>query len=141
MENLQQNRFAAISKFLDEYCEGEITVSKYDDCVFEYGNQEYLVLTDSEADEKAKEYIRDSVWAFRASFLAYYTDLPEEMFSGIQDKCESANDAILTCIERAPGGLDGFVSEAISADGRGHFLSQYDGDENEVGEFYIYRLN
>ena len=56
-------------------------------------------------------------------------------------KCEGANDAILALIKKTDGGLDGFVEDAISADGRGHFLSSYDGDENEENGFYIYRTS
>ncbi len=112
-----------------------------DDESFELGSKEYLVLTDNEADERAADYIKDSLWAFNASFLAGYCDMPEEMFKALQDKCEDANEAFLTCIERADGGLAGFIEEAISADGRGHFMSSYDGEENEAGEFYIYRVN
>ena len=102
---------------------------------------EYAIGTDSEADSAVAHNIADSVWAFNASFLALYTGLPEEMFSGMQDKCEDANDAFTTCVKRAEGGLAGFVEKAVSADGRGHFLSGYDGEENEEGEFYIYRTN
>ncbi len=102
---------------------------------------EYAIGNDAEADSAVAGYVRDSIWAFNASFLASFTGLPEEMFSGMQDKCEGANDAFLTCVERADGGLDAFVAEAVSADGRGHFLSGYDGEENEEGEFFIYRTN
>ena len=35
-------------------------------------------------------------------------------------------------MERADGGLEGLIEEAISADGRGHFMSSYDGEE--IGE-------
>jgi hypothetical protein len=56
-------------------------------------------------------------------------------------KCEGANDSILALIEKTDGGLDGFVEEAVSVDGRGHFLSGYDGEECEVGEFFAYRIN
>jgi hypothetical protein len=106
-------------------------------------NNDYLVLTDSEADEKAKEYILDSVWAFNASFLAEETDIDIEVFEAIQanDKCEGNNDAILSCIDDE----DRFVESAIRADGRGHFLSMYDGKENKEDVFgntyYIYRVN
>jgi hypothetical protein len=51
--------------------------------------------------------------------------------------CESANPIIEALIED----MDHFVSDAISSDGRGHFISRYDGEENEEGEFYIYRTN
>lgn len=123
---------------------GEVTPERYDHhglSIYSAPGGEYAIGTDEEADDAATDYIRDSVWAFNASFLASYTDLPEEMFAGMQDKCEGANDAFLTCIERAEGGLAGFVEEAVSADGRGHFLSPYDGEENEEGDFFIYRIN
>ncbi len=108
-------------------------------------NGDYLVLTDDEADEKAAEYIKDSLWAFNASFIIDHSKLPyeaEEMVKNYQaDKCESANESIEALIED----MDEFISDAISADGRGHFMSSYDGNENEEevgGEtFYIYRLN
>jgi len=122
----------------------ELTLETYENYglpVYSMGRQEYAIGTDSEADAAVAENIKDSIWAFNASFLASFTGLPEEMFSGMQDKCEGANDAFLTCVERAEGGLDAFISEAVSADGRGHFLSGYDGEENEEGEFYIYRTN
>jgi hypothetical protein len=39
--------------------------------------------------------------------------------------------------------MDDFVDDAIGADGRGHFLSHYDGNEVEDREsgLYIYRTN
>lgn len=136
----EEMRINALVEFLGEDKEN-IVATRYDECQFETPNGEYLVLTDDEADEKVKDYIRESIWAFNASFLASYTDLPEEMFKGMQDKCEGANDAFLKCVERAPGGFDGFVEEAINADGRGHFLNTYDNEENEQGQFFIYRVN
>lgn len=139
-ETQTQTKQQALAKFLGEDLD-TIEESSHDESTFEVGSREYLVLTDDEADEKAAEYIRDSVWAFNASFLASFTDMPQEMFEAAQGKCEGANDAVLQCIERADGGLAAFVEEAISADGRGHFLSSYDGEENEEGEFYIYRTN
>ncbi len=86
-----------------------------------------------------------SAWAFNAEFLSNYTDLPREMFTAIQDQCEGANEAIVECIKRTEGGVEGFVKEAIEYDGRGHFLSSYDGEEHEQlvdGQWiYMYRLN
>mgnify|MGYP003480099808 CR=1 FL=1 len=102
----------------------------------------YSVYTDKEADEKAAEYIKESAWAFNASFIIDHSNLPYEgieMIQTFQQKCEGANETILALI----GDFDKFVSDAISADGRGHFLSSYDGEENEEtvnGEtYYIYR--
>ena len=128
----------------ETWCQENLTeVEPYDEDSY---NNDYFVLTDEEADEKAKEYILDSLWAFNASFIAYHTDLDEEVIQAIHDngKCESNNDTIHNLIKKL-GDLDDFVSDAISADGRGHFLSSYDGNENEETvngtTFYIYRQN
>jgi hypothetical protein len=128
----------------EKWCQENLTeVEPYDE---DNNRNDYLVLTDEEADEKAKEYILDSLWAFNASFIAYHTDLDEEVIQAIHDngKCESNNDTIHNLIKKL-GDLDDFVSDAISADGRGHFLSSYDGNENEETvngtTFYIYRQN
>lgn len=106
--------------------------------------KDYLVLTDEEANEKTKEYIKESLWAFNANFILSECGLDlsgTESLKEMQQKvCESANDFILSLIEKTCG-LDKFVESAIMADGRGHFLSTYDGEEVEQGEYFIYRLN
>lgn len=101
---------------------------------------DYLVLTDEEADNAAADYIAESLWCFNASFLADNTGLPEEVFTALQDKCEGANDTFRKLVDAA-GDFDALVSDAIGADGRGHYLSSYDGHEWQVGEYYIYRTN
>lgn len=114
-----------------------------DDGGFDHGSDEYLVLTDDEAQERAIEDCRESAWAFNLSFLGNY--LPEgggAAVAAIQDQCEGANAAVLALLgSRA----DEAFEEAISVDGRGHFLASYDGAENEqtIGSetFYIYRRN
>lgn len=115
--------------------------ARRDDKVFEYGKEEYLVLTDSEADEKTKEYIEESVWAFNKSFLDYHSkaiaQFSEKAFRALQNQCESANDGIKAMIDD----FDYFVEDAISADGRGRFLSGYDGEEQESDKYFIYRTN
>ena len=41
--------------------------------------------------------------------------------------------------------MDEFIEDAISADGRGHFLSSYDSEEVEIDiddeTYFAYRLN
>jgi hypothetical protein len=123
---------------LAKHLETEVdNLKENDDCNFEDGGNSYMVLTDEEADDKAKEYIIDSLWAFNASFLASHCDLDQDVIESIQanEKCESNNPVFKKLIND----LDHFVSDAISADGRAHFLHTYDGEENEVGEFFIYR--
>lgn len=99
---------------------------------------DWSILTDEEANEQVKEYIAQSCVYFNATFLADMTDLPEEVFEALQDKCNE--EACLKIIEQTCG-LDDFVEEAIRYDGRGHFLNSYDGHEYEVGQYFIYRHN
>jgi len=136
------NKVEALAKFLSvatfdlEYPNGNDNSD-----TFKSGREEYLVLTDNEADEMAREYILNSIWAFNPSFLAAHAreGISEDIFKAIQDNncCEDNNKAIAALIED----LNHFVEDAIRADGRGHFLGNYDGEENESGDFYIYRTN
>jgi hypothetical protein len=123
----------------------EETYSHYGLKVFSNGREQYAVGTDSEADEACLEYIKDTAWAFRSSFICSYCNLPQELAEALETmqskKCEGANDAILALIENTDSGIHRFVEEAISADGRGHFLSGYDGKEIELNGFYAYRIN
>ena len=110
----------------------------YDDSTFYHGNAEYLLLTDSEADEMAKDYIKDSIWAFSSWFVASHTELDEEIIKHLQEKCEGANDLLLNAIKD----IDSFISDAIGCDGRGHFMATYDGNEQQIDEnLFLYRIN
>jgi len=110
----------------------------YNENIFEFGNEEYLVVTDSEAYELAEEYIKDSLWAFRPSFLAEHSNVSEDIFQALQEKCfEDANEMILNSIID----IDDLVDSAISCDGIGHFLNSYDGGEESLNDLYIYRIN
>ena len=133
----------------EDYCESELIEIDEQESDFEFDNR-YIVLTDSEADELCKDRILDSVWAFNPSFLSSETGIDVEVFRAIQEngRCESNNDAVLSCIDDE----DDFVQSAISADGRGHFISYYDGEETETtfsaidndyeeNTFYVYRVN
>lgn len=103
--------------------EDEIQQSSYDENIFEYGSEEYLVVTDEEADELWNEdlenYIDDCI----------LHELPEN-YRQYFDREAWKSDA--------------------KYDGRGHSLNRYDGNEyeetvyNEYGEknnYYIYRQN
>ena len=135
MVTLDENKEKALAEFLEVKVEDLTNGNKED----------YLVLTDEEADEQAEEYILDTVWAFNKSFLNRHSEaiaeIDEKSFAKLQEGCESINKAILAMIDDK----DDFVKDAISADGRGHFLSPYDGEENEVTvngvNYFIYRLN
>jgi hypothetical protein len=113
----------------------------YTDNVFTDGGAEYLVLTDSEADDAVSEDVANSLWAFNAEFLASHTGLPVEVFTALSEECEEANEPIRRIVD-ATGNFDELVDEAVLADGRGHFLARYDGEEVELdGDLYAYRVN
>lgn len=107
---------------------------------FRVGQQEYLVLDNDEADEQTAKYVEESLWAFSPAFLSGETGFDQKVFDKLSEDCEDSNDAILTLVEKGCG-LDQFVEAAIDADGRGHFLSGYDGEEVESKDYFIYRLN
>lgn len=103
---------------LDKEEAEKVTVSTYNENIFEYYNEEYEVLTDEEADQRWEEeldsYIEDCI----------LPELPERMRFYFDDE-RWKRDARF--------------------DGRGHSIARFDGEENEEtidGEtFYIYRQN
>ena len=109
----------------------------------------YAVLTEEQADAVAKEEILNSLWAFNADFVIShcknYNDMDQcEVESAIESLrhaqencCENANGLVFALIDD----IDEFVEDAIDADGRGNFISRYDGVENEQDGFYIYRVD
>jgi hypothetical protein len=108
--------------------------------VYKIASGEYAIASDEgEANKAVAEYIKESIWAFSPGFISQHctANLPVEVIQLIQEKCEDANPIILDLIES----FDKFVDDAISADGRGHFLASYDGEEHELGNYLIYRIN
>jgi hypothetical protein len=119
----------------------DITESKDDPSVFNYGNREYLILTDEEAKTKAQGYIRDSLWAFNPTFLQHFlaVPIPEKYMKKMQeDMSEGANEIVYGLVKDK---FESLVVEAIKSDGRGHFIAQYDGKEVPAGNLFIYRIN
>ena len=88
----------------------------------------YAVGDEEEVKKAVSEHIKETVWAFNSKFLQEMTDIPQEAFAAMQDKCERANDPILQIIEKTCG-IEDFIESAINSDGRGHFLASYDGRE------------
>lgn len=97
---------------------------------------EFLVLHESELGQALAERIKEDIWAFNASFLAKFMPLPEEHIRNMQEAMsEDANEPLTKLIGDK---LDVFVNEAISADGPGRFLSQYDGEMITFGDWRIF---
>lgn len=124
-----------------------IAPCKYYDHGFTFGGDDYLVLSDIEADEEAREAILRDLWAFNADFIikhtAFYEDSTpaedeavKDALIAIQGKiCEGALPLVRALIKD----VNEFAQDAIDADGRGQFLAMYDGEEGESGEYFIYR--
>lgn len=136
----------AYDKFM--YDLGTLKLTKADKAELEraFDAGEYMVCTDTTADLAARGQILSSLWAFRSEFLASETGLPSEVFTALQEKMsEDCNETVRALI-KSTCGEDSFVDSAVSADGRGHFLANYDSDENTFTTkskkvFYIYRCN
>jgi len=107
---------------------------------------DYRVLTDDESNEAVREYIEESLWAVRYEFLCAHSDaicdIPKDTWNEMVNKMyESANPMVKRLIDD----FDHFIDDTIRSDGRGHFLSGYDGEEWEIKVddeyFYVYRMN
>lgn len=110
-------RIFALANFL-KVDVSELEATSYDDKSIEYGSEQYLVVTDDEADELWDEdlenYIEECI----------LHELPEQ-YQGYFDNEKFKRDARI--------------------DGRAHSLNRYDGGEEFITvdnqEFYIYRQN
>ena len=133
-EKRNTENIEALKKHTDcEYSD----IKKEGKTTYYIGDQAYLVLSDKEAQTKCEEYIKQLIWAFNPSFLSFHTGINEDIIKSVQEHCEGSNDMLLNSIKD----IEKFINEAIASDGRGHFISQYDGNEHEENELFIYRLN
>lgn len=115
--NLDDEKIIALGIHLDitpTEANEDIEQSDDDDCVYSYSGIEYLVCTDEEADEKWDEDLDDYI-----------------------NHCSEIPDHLKNYFDREAWKID------AEQDGRGHFLSRYDGVENneEVNDitYYIYK--
>ena len=196
-------RIEALAKLLNVEVE-DLAVSKYDERTFENEEAgEYIVLTEEEAYDAAKESIKDTIedlglesfskdfqeWIFdscvdkdwfdahleqyyieyiddirdeESDYEKYETRLAEEMDYAEVDTeeefleylIEGAGNSIEwykeifgdedfkeVCEENDLIDWDRVIEEAISEDGVANSIATYDGKEQVVGEYFIYRLN
>ena len=135
------NKIKALAEYLGESVEN---LRNNGDNYFQVvDGYEYLVLTDGEANEMSQEYLEESLWAFDAGFiletcgLDSSSNIIRSLRKMQEDSCEGCNDFIRALVDGTCG-IDEFVDQAIIADGRGHFLSSYDGEEGEQDGYFIY---
>lgn len=100
------------------------------DCLFSAEGTEYYCGEIDEMEEATGEYIKETLWAFNASFLSKMTGMPESVFKSMQDQCEGANEPIKEIIERTSD-FPSFIGAAINADGIGRFLNGWDGTSSK----------
>lgn len=135
---------------VDRYFSNPYSEYRYETC-----GEEFYILEDERAYALAFQLIKDELWAFTSEFIMEHLkhdivycehpvdleDLRLAIRAAQKRLCEGANAIIHALIDD----LEDFVDDAIAADGRGHFISSYDGEEHEVtvdGEtYYIYRLS
>lgn len=125
-----------------EWADGE---EHYGLPVFERDGERFAYAENDEAaDVAARAAILESLWAFRSEFLASYmpalqNDKARKAFDSMREAlCEDANDLVRSMVGDR---VDEMVRDAIGCDGRGHFLSPYDGEETDEGEGFAYRLD
>ena len=118
--------------------------------VYEVDGQEWAVGTEAQANRAAREYVLDSLWAFNSDFIARQVGLTSEEEKALKklqtEMSEDANSLVRRIIGER--NLNRFAIDAIDADGRGHFLSGYDGEERASDEIeglphgkLAYRIN
>ena len=129
--------------------------SYYSEYRFYVRGDEYLVMDDDRAYATAYHEVSTLLWAFNTDFILdhlkdeiKYGDDPvdlDELKAGIDIVKEKLYEGANAIIHALIDDLEEFTDDAIAADGRGHFISLYDGKEHEVtvdGEtYYIYRLS
>ena len=125
-----------------------------DNCVDSDWFAEYL-------EDYERGYIED-IRCEESDYEEYETRLAEEMEDAGVDTEEEFLEYLIECYEdpvewfKDMFGMEEFtntieeynlidweavINEAIEVDGCGHFIATYDGEENEMGEYFIYRLN
>lgn len=139
-ETIECPRIKALAEFLG-LDNDEAQSIREDQGVYTFRHEEYLILTDEEADIAARNNIRETLWAFAPHFLINFMDdvFTEDIIATIQEaKSESCNEMIYFLVK---DNFDDLVYDATLSDGRGCFLAGYDHEENESGEYFIYRTN
>lgn len=136
---VEKTRLAA--KHLGEGQKVYVTAVGSDGIMFDVDGVEYLIVNEEEREVEVRQYIAETLWAFKPSFLSDMTGLDIEVFEVLSELYERGNEAILKLVEAACG-LGDLVEDAVMSDGYGHYLSPYDGEEIELENgYYAYRLS
>jgi len=125
-----------IKNLLNDYREAweQVAVDEVDFEVDSYrfihkDNIDAIMCEELESDE----YV---LGCFNAGFIAEHTDIPLAMIEACQksDAFQAIGEAILN------GGHISDIQEAYaSADGYGHHFNHWDGSEEMIGDYYVFR--
>ena len=97
----------------------------------------FVTENQKETFEAVSEFCQETLFAFNEDFLAFHSythkvDMTEAI-RAVQPLCEDANPMLMAIIED----WQEFIEDAILADGAGHFLSPYDGQELEFVDLVV----
>lgn len=105
----------------------------------------FYVLTDEEADEVTEQNISETLWTFNDWFLAPYLDINKYIIRRVQKETSEDCNTLFYKILDCEGKFKDFVDKAVSVDGRGTYITGYDGIEREIShkdkDFFIYRMD
>lgn len=101
--------------------------------VVKVDGSDYAVAEDDDAANLAAvDSVRDSFWAFRSEFIGSFLGISDAAIKAIAEMqgklCEESQEIIELLIGDRHYE---FIEKAIATDGRGHFLSPYDGEEQD----------
>lgn len=107
--------------------------------VSEVADAEFLVLHKGELLDALTTNIKETIWAFKAEFLAEFMPIRASAIKMIQKvQNEDCYDEFL---ELLGDRFSDFVNKAVEVDGPGQFLSQYDGKMIEHEDWRIFAQN
>lgn len=120
--------------------------SLYRNCMYVIdGENRFYLADEKEADDLAKEIILEDIWSFKPDFIREHSRVLREggdrainALKNMQESmCESCSPLVRAMIDD----LDLFVEDVIKTDGRGHFISMYDGKEHKQNGINIYFID
>jgi len=141
----------ALAAYLE--CEpDELEQANWDQNLFEFGLESYLILTEEESYEYARTQIMDSLWTFDTEFIVAQSrieigedDDEEGIVEALKEAQARLDERANPLIKALLNNPQEFADAAIAADGRANFLSRHDGKQIEVmcedGTLFIYRQN
>lgn len=117
----------------------------YNTCMYLIDDNRFYVADEREADKLARAFILEDIWSFRPEFILDHSKALQEggsqavsAFKQMQEvMCENCTPIVKALIDD----IDRFVKDAIAIEGRGHFISLYDGEEHEKNGIKIYFID